>query len=148
MANPVHLDDTDAGEATRTAHEIDTTVREPALLPSIGILRHHEVTPGEGCRDIDIGDSGCLTCTVDGLARTQEGLGGDARPVRALASNKVTLDHGDTETPFGKCSSTVLARSPAPQDDDVVVVACLVFAHQGLRMSVSLCRASGLRKHP
>jgi hypothetical protein len=69
MPDPVHLNDTGAREATRTAHQIDVTVREPPLLPGIGIVGHHEVTPGEGCLDIDVGDSGGLACAMDGLAR-------------------------------------------------------------------------------
>ena len=58
---------------------------------------------------------------VHRLARTQQRLRGDARPVGALAADELALDHRDAQAALGKRASAVLARRAAADHDHVVV---------------------------
>ena len=62
------------------------------------------------------------------LARAQQRLGRDARPVGALAPDQLALDERDAQAALGEGGCAVLAGRAAPEDDDVVVA-----AHQWLR---------------
>jgi hypothetical protein len=131
VAHTVDLDDARAGEPAAAPQQIDAVIGQPALLSSIGVVRDHEVTPGERRLDIDLGARGRLARPMDGLARSQQRLGRDARPVGALAPDQLPLDDRNPHAGLGKRAGAVLARRPAAQHDDVVVVAhgvlrCLV----------------------
>ena len=58
---------------------------------------------------------------VHGLARAQQGLGRDARPVGALATDELAFDDGDAQTALGQRAGAVLAGRAGAEDDDVVV---------------------------
>ena len=50
-------------------------------------------------------------------------LGGNARPVRALAADQLSLDDRDAQSARGQRRGAVLARGAAAEDDHVVVIA-------------------------
>src|SRR5262249_25095129 len=54
------------------------------------------------------------------LARTQQRLRRDARPVGALAADQLALDQPDAQAALGERAGAVLARRAAADDDDVV----------------------------
>ena len=54
VANAVDLDHARAGQPAATAEKVDAVLGEPALLASVGVVRNHEVAPGEGRRDVDL----------------------------------------------------------------------------------------------
>ena len=60
---------------------------------------------------------------VHGLARAQQRLRRDARPVRALAADQLALDERDAQAALGQRAGAVLARRAAADDDHVVVAA-------------------------
>ena len=60
---------------------------------------------------------------VHRLARPQQRLGRDARPVRALAADQLALDERDAQPALGQRAGAVLAGRAAAEHDDVVVVA-------------------------
>jgi hypothetical protein len=60
---------------------------------------------------------------MHGLTRAQQRLGGDARPVGALAADQLALDDGDAQSAGSQRRSAVLAGGAAAEDDDVVVAA-------------------------
>ena len=71
--------------------------------------------------DIDLRRRRRLARRVDGLARTQQRLRRDARPVRALATDELALDDGDAQPALGQRARAVLTRRARAEDDDVVV---------------------------
>ena len=96
---------------------------QPALLAGVGVVRDHEVAPGERRLDVDLGGRRRLVRGVHGLARAQQRLRRDARPVRALAADELALDERDAQPALGERAGAVLARRAAAEDDDVVVAA-------------------------
>ena len=58
---------------------------------------------------------------VHRLARAQQRLRRDARPVGALAADQLALDERDAQAALGQRAGAVLARRAAADDDDVVV---------------------------
>ena len=94
---------------------------QPALLAGVGVVGDHEVAPGERRLDVDLGGGGRLAGGVHRLARTQQRLGRDARPVRALAADQLALDDGDAQAALGQRAGAVLARRAAAEHDHVVV---------------------------
>ena len=84
-------------------------IGKPALLTGVGVVRDHEVAPRERGLDVDLRSSGRVVRGPDRLARTQQRLRRDARPVRALAPDELTLDERDTQAAFGERADTVLA---------------------------------------
>ena len=58
---------------------------------------------------------------VHRLARAQQRLGRDARPVRALAADELALDERDAQAALGERAGAVLAGRAAADDDHVVV---------------------------
>ena len=88
----VDLDDAGAGEPAAAAEQVDAAVGQPALLPGVGVVRDHEVTPGQRRFDVDLGGRRRLARGVDRLARPQQGLRRDAGPVGALAAHQLALD--------------------------------------------------------
>ena len=117
----VDLDHANPRQPTRAAEQINALALQPALLAGVGVVGDHEVPPRQRGLDIDLGGSGGVTCGVHGLTGTQQGLGGDAGPVRALAADKLSLDQGDPQTPLGQLSGAVLPRRAGTDHDDVVV---------------------------
>ena len=62
-----------------------------------------------------------LVRVVGRLARPEQRLRRDARPVGALAADELALDDGDSEPTLGERAGTVLAGRAGAEDDDVVV---------------------------
>ena len=109
MAHAVHVHHPGASQPSSATKQVDAVVRQPAFLPGVRVVRDHEVAPGEGCLDVDAGRRGRLVRGVRRLARTQQRLGRDARPVRALTADQLVLDEGDPQTACGECSGAVLS---------------------------------------
>ena len=120
VGHAVHFDDTRSGQSARAAQQIDSLVRQPALLAGIGVVRDHEVAVGQCCLDVHLGAGGGLACLLGRLPGAQQRLGRDARPVGALTAGQLTLDDGHPQPAIGQLSRTVLARGAGAQDDDVV----------------------------
>ena len=87
----------------------------------VGVVRDHEVAPGQRRLDVDLGAGGRLARPVDRLARAQQRLGRDARPVRALPAHQLALHDGHAQAAFGQGARAVLARRAGADHDDVVV---------------------------
>ena len=134
VAHAVDLDHPDAGEPAGAAQQVDAVVRQPALLPGVGVVRDLEVAPGEDCFDVDLRRRCSVPCRVHGLAGAQQRLGRDAGPVGALAADELPLDEGDAQPALGERAGAVLTGRAAADDDDVVV------AHVG--SSVPACSAT------
>jgi len=62
--------------------------------------------------DVDLRGGRCLARAVDRLARAEQRLGGDAGPVRALATDEVAFDQRDAQPAVGD-------RLASPAFDDV-----------------------------
>ena len=92
------------------ANGADPVVRQPALLPGVGVVRDHEVPPGQRGGHVHLGVARGLAHPVDRLTGPQQRLGGDAGPVRALAADEVPLDHRHPQAAVGQGPGTVLAR--------------------------------------
>ena len=54
VRHAVDLDHARPGEPAASAQQVDAGAGEPALLPGVGVVRHHEVAPGERRRDVDL----------------------------------------------------------------------------------------------
>ena len=98
-------------------------IRQPALLTGVGVLGDHEVPPRERGLDVDLRGGRRVARLVDRLARAQQRLGRDARPIRALAADQLALDDGDPQPTLGERTGAVLAGGAGAQHDHVVVVA-------------------------
>ena len=116
------------------ADQVDPVLAEPALLPGVGVVGHHEVAPGERGLGVDRRRRGRLVGRVGGLAGAQERLRRDARPVRALAADQLALDERDAKAALGERARAVLAGRAAADHDHVVV------AHSG--SSAPACSAT------
>jgi hypothetical protein len=57
------------------------------------------------------------------LARAEQRLGRNARPIGALTADQVALDGREAQPAFGQCRGAVLSGSATTKDDDVVVAA-------------------------
>ena len=110
-----------AGEPARASQQVDAVVGQPALLAGVGVVGDHEVTPGEGRLDVDLGARRRLARGMHRLAGAQQRLGRDACPVGALAPDQLALDERDPQAALGQLAGAVLARRAAAEDDDVVV---------------------------
>jgi hypothetical protein len=71
-------------------------------------LRLEQSMPGKRGFDIELGGRRGLARLLDRLSWPQQSLGRDAGPVGALASHKLTLDHGDPQAALGQSSRAVL----------------------------------------
>ena len=74
VAHPADLDHTRTGEPAAAPQQVDAGVRQPALLPGVGVVRHHEVPPCDRRLDVDLPACRRLACTVHRLARPQQRL--------------------------------------------------------------------------
>ena len=121
MAHAVNLDDARARQPSGAAQQVDALIGQPALLPGVGVVGDHEVAPGKRRLDVDLGARGCLARPMDRLARAQQRLRRNARPVGALPAHEFALHNGDPQAALGQRPRAVLARRAAAEHDDVVV---------------------------
>ena len=123
VAHAIDLDHARPGEPAGAAQQLDAFARQPALLAGVGVVRDHEVTPGKHGVDVDLGARRCAAGGMHRLARAQQRLGRDARPVGALAADQLALDDGDAQATLGQRAGAVLTRRSGAEHDDVVVAA-------------------------
>ena len=90
------------------AQQVDAVVGQPALLAGVGVVGDHEVAPGERGLDVDLRGRRRVARAVHRLARPQQRLGRDARPVGALAADQLALDDGDAQPALGERAGAVL----------------------------------------
>ena len=121
VPHAVDLDHARPGEPPRPAQQVDALVRQPALLPGVGVVRDHEVTPGKRRRHVDLRAGADLACALHRLAGAQQRLGRDARVVRALAADQLALHQGHAQAAVGQRPGAVLAGRAATHHDDVVL---------------------------
>src|SRR6185295_4302735 len=81
VAYAVHVDGAGTREPAVPADQRDAAVRQPTLLTGIGVVRDHEVPPGEGRLDVDVCGRSGMARRIDRLAWSQQRLRRDARPV-------------------------------------------------------------------
>ena len=110
VAHAVDLDHARPGEPAGAAQQLDADARQPALLAGVGVVRDHEVTPGERGVDVDLGVGRGVAGGVHRLAGAQQRLGRDACPVGAFAPDELALDDGDAQAALGERAGAVLAR--------------------------------------
>jgi hypothetical protein len=122
MAHPIDLDHAGPGELAGAAQQVDALARQPPLLPGVGIIRDHEVTPGQRGVDVDLRAGGRLPRALHRLTGTEQRLGRDTCPVGALAPDQLPLDQGNPQAAVGQLTDTVLTRRATTDDDHVVVV--------------------------
>ena len=133
VALAVDLDRAYAVEPPVASDEVDAPGVEPFHRAVIGVVRHHEVAPCKRGLDVDLCLRSRLDCGLHGLAGAQQALRRDARPIRALPSDPLALDHRDAQATFSQRTRAVLTRCTRAEDDDVVVA-----AHAGDRRSGAL----------
>ncbi len=114
-----------AVEAARAADDLDPCAARPRDLAGVVVAADHEVAPGQDGRRIEaaavdrLRGARHLARRLQGLARADERLGGDAAPVRALAAEQLALDQSDPPAALGQPRGAVLAGRAAAEDDDV-----------------------------
>src|SRR6266852_65372 len=69
VAHSVNLDDTRTGESAAAAQQADAPVLQPALLPGLGVVGDHEVTPSKRRLNIDL----CIRCRSTGTSTASSG---------------------------------------------------------------------------
>ena len=121
VPDTVDLDDTGAGQPAVAPQQVDVVLGEPALLAGVGIVRHHEVPPRQRGLDVDLCAGAGLARTVHRLARAQQRLGRNARPVGALTADQLPFDDGDVQSAGGQRRSAVLTGGAAAEHDHVIV---------------------------
>ena len=97
-------------------------VGQPALLAGVGVVGDHEVAPASAA-STSTSAVAPRRARLDGLARPQQRLGRDARPVGALAADQLALHHRHPQAALGQRAGGVLAGRAAA-DHDHVIVAC------------------------
>ena len=115
VAHAVDLDHARPGEPAAAAQQVDPLVRQPALLPGVGVVRDHEVTPGQRRLDVDLGGRGRLARAMDRLARAQQRLGRDAGPVGALTADQLALDEATRRPPSASAPAQCSPGAPPPR---------------------------------
>ena len=63
------VDDTGAGQPAGAAEQVDTVLRQPALLAGVGIVRHHEVPPRQHVLNVDLCAGTGVECAVHRFPR-------------------------------------------------------------------------------
>jgi hypothetical protein len=121
VALSIDLDHPRAVEPPGPAQQVDPVFGEPLLLAGVGVIGDHEVAPGERLLDVDLGLPRRLTRAVDRLARPQQRLRGDARPVGALSSYEFALHDRHAQAALRESTGAVLARRSSAEDDHVIV---------------------------
>ena len=74
VADTVDLDDAGAGKSAGSPEQVDSSYSEPLFLARVGPVRDHEIPPGKGGRDVDLGARGGLPGAGDGFAWPEQGL--------------------------------------------------------------------------
>jgi len=123
VAHAVDLDHARPGEPAGAAQQVDARTRQPALRACVGVVRDHEVTPGKRRLDVDLRTRRRIARGLHRLARAQQRLRRDARPIGALAPDQLPLHEADAQAAFRERGGAVLARRAAADDNDVVVAA-------------------------
>ena len=120
VADTVDFDHAWAGQPARAPQQVNAAIGEPALLARIGVTRHHEVTPRQRGRHVDLRARAGLAGALNRLAGPQQRLRGNARPVGALAADQLALNHGDMQPARSQGRGAVLARCSAAQNNHVI----------------------------
>jgi hypothetical protein len=76
VADALDFDHAGAGPSARASQQVDTPVRQPALLAGVGIARHHEVPPGQHGLNVDLRARARLARALHRLARAQRDFDG------------------------------------------------------------------------
>ena len=127
-------------EARGTAENVDALGLERLGLRGILVVAHHEVTPLERCLGIQPAGHGLartrrLARRLECLAGTQQGLGGHAGPVVALAADQLALDDGHLEAAADQTAGAVLSAGSRAYHDHVI-------GHLASSRVVSGCQAT------
>ena len=136
----LHLDGPLADEPTVSADQRDAGAVEPGDLPAVVEAGDEAVPVGQHGSDVEP--------TGDGLAGArdppgcrervhgpQQGLAGDAGPVRALAADQLALHDRDAHAALAGVVGDVLADGTGSEHDDVVCL--LLRGHSTLRRAAS-----------
>ena len=129
------VDAAGTGERRAAAVQVDALVLQPARGARVGVVGDHEVAPGQRGGDVDgpavegLPRARGVPCGGDRLARAQQGLGGDAGPVGALAAHQLAFDDGDPLAGVGELARADLAGRAGAEDDGVVVRAHVALGH-------------------
>jgi hypothetical protein len=121
MGHAVDVDDSGAGQPAGAAQQVDARVCEPALLAGVGVVRDHEVAPGERSLDVHLGGCRRVARRLNRLAGTQQGLRRDAGEVGALSSHELALHQSHAQASLCQSASAVLAGRASADNDHVVV---------------------------
>ena len=142
-----HLDPAGPNQPPRATQEVDPHRFRPGDRARVVVVRHLEVAPLKCRPRVDavsvqrLARARRLTCVLDHLARTQQRLRRDARPVRALPAEELAFDDRHLEATRHERPRAVLARRPTAQDDHVVVR-----AHRGRVSPNGACVTSSARR--
>src|SRR5262249_38420576 len=120
-AAAVDLDGSGTGERAVPTDQIDPVLGEPALLTRVGVVGDLEIAPCQRGVDVDGGRRGGLLRRMRRPARAEQGLGGHARPVGALAADELALDERPPEPALCKRAGAVLPGRAGADHDHVVV---------------------------
>jgi hypothetical protein len=84
VLNAIDGDDAPSRELARPSQQVDASVGQPLLLAGVGIVRHHEVPPGQRGLCIDLRARAGVACALNRFAWAEERLRWNARPVRGV----------------------------------------------------------------
>src|SRR4051794_21564480 len=121
VAYAVNLDNPWTGEPAGATQQVDVVVGQPVRCPLVGVVRDHEVAPGEHRLHIDLSAGSGVPRSLRRLTRTQQALGRDAGPVGALTPHQLALDDRDPQAALDQRTGTVLARRTTAEHDHVVL---------------------------
>jgi hypothetical protein len=72
MPHVADLDDARTGQPARAAEQVDALPRQPAFLARVGVVRHHEISPGQHGCNVHVGTRAGLACALYRLARAEQ----------------------------------------------------------------------------
>jgi hypothetical protein len=119
------LDCAQVDELALAAHELRAGRFQRLRRPAVVEVSGHPVDALGNFRKVDVpfDARGCEgpgpARLLERLARTQQGLGWDAAPVRALAAHQLALDHGQREAAALEPARDRLAGDAATETHDV-----------------------------
>src|SRR5262249_13290495 len=117
----IDFDRAGPGQSAGATQQGDTAVGQPALLACVGVVRDHEVPPGQCGLDVDLCTRTRVPRVLHRLARAKQRLRRNAGPVRALAADELSLDDCDAQPACSERRRAVLAGCAATEHDDVVL---------------------------
>src|SRR6266511_2685542 len=122
------LDPARARNPARAPDQVDPGALEPVRLSRVVVVGDLEVAPAERLADVELAASrlagpGRLAGVGERLAGAQQGLRGDARPVRALAADQLAFHNRDAQPALGQPGRAVLTGRAGSDDDHVVGLA-------------------------